>query len=174
MRIRSTSTDSPSMQRAFLAFLFLVLAAVTATAQGRLPGSLSEFYSYGDNYFIEIATMPGPVAGKGRAVVSFRLTNDLLTFRKSSRPQQKGNLYVATPTLYLEAINSDGVVADRATWRDTARASDFATTNSKSSFLCGSVELALRPGVYTIRYSFDDGTPGTGFTQSTQPVRDRK
>jgi GWxTD domain-containing protein len=159
------------MRRALLILLLLALVPFVATAQQRLPNSLGEFYSYGDNYFIEITTLPGTVPGKGRGVVTFRLTNDLMTFRKTSRSYQKGSLYIATPTLYLEAINAEGVIVDRATWRDTARAADFEKTNSKTDFLCGSVELALRPGIYTIKYIFDDGTPGNGFSQTTQAIR---
>ena len=113
------------MRRALVLLLLLPLVPLTAGAQQPLPNSLGEFYSYGDNYFIEIATLPGLVPGKGRGVVTFRLTNDLMTFRKTSRSYQKGSLYIATPTLYLEAINADGVIVDRATWRDTARAADF-------------------------------------------------
>src|SRR5205814_253326 len=114
--------------------------------QHQLPGSLGEFYSYGDNYFFEVTTLPGKTPTKGRAIVSFRFTYDLLTFRKAAQAYQKGSLYVATVSLYVEATGSDGVIADRAIWRDTARVQDYALTNSKSTFLPGTVELSLRPG----------------------------
>jgi GWxTD domain-containing protein len=158
------------------ALLLVWLLATAASAQERLPDNLSEFYSYGDNYYLEVATLPGGGApgaalGKGRAVVSFRLSYDLLTFRKTPQAYQKGSVYMATPTIYMEAVGSDGVIVARGSWSDTARVQDYAATNSKTDFICGSVELPLRSGMYVVKYSFDDGTPGNGFTQSTQPFK---
>lgn len=154
-----------------LSISLALAATLAASGQGRLPDNLGEFYSYGDNYFLEVATLPGGAAGKGRAVVSFRLSYDLLTFRKAMQAYQKGGVYIATPTLYMEAVGTDGVIVARGSWHDTARVNDYAATNSKSEFLCGSLELPLRSGMYVIKYSFDDGTPGSGFTQVTQPFK---
>jgi GWxTD domain-containing protein len=142
-----------------------------AVAQRSLPSSLDEFYSYGDNYFFEIATLPGTTPPKGRALISFRLTYDLLNFRKAVEAYQKGGIYFAPATLYIEAIGSDGVIADRAIWRDTARVQDYALTNSKHIFLPGSVELSLRPGLYTIKYTFESGIPESNFTESAGPIK---
>jgi GWxTD domain-containing protein len=150
--------------------LFFALVA-PLLAQHPLPGSQDQFYSYGDNYFFEVSTLPGKSPAKGRAVVSFRLSNDLLTFRKALQAYQKGGVYVATPTLYIEAVGSDGVIADRAIWHDTARVQDYEMTNSKLDFLSGAVELSLRPGVYTIKYTYNDGSPETGFTETTAPIK---
>lgn len=149
-----------------IAVVWALAVAVSAGAQEGTTENLGAFYSYGDNYFLEVTTLPGTPA-KGRALVTFRLSYDLLTFRKTSQPYQRGALYMATPTLYMEAIGSDGVIVDRGSWHDTARVQEYAWTNAKNEFICGAVSLALRPGMYTIKYTFDDGTPGNGFTQST-------
>ncbi|HVZ39536.1 MAG TPA: GWxTD domain-containing protein [Candidatus Kapabacteria bacterium] len=152
-----------------LALLLPGIAAGPLCAQPGVPENLAEYTSYGDNYFLEIATLPGPASSRGRALVTFRLSYDLLTFRRTTQAYRKGGLYVATPTLFVEAAGPDGVIVDRASWRDTARVQEYARTNSKTDFLCGSVELALRPGLYTVKYTLDDGTPGSGFTQTTAP-----
>jgi GWxTD domain-containing protein len=144
--------------------LSLVFPALGQTAAPS-PG-MEELFSYGDNYFIEATALPGTVPGKGRALVSFRLSYDLLTFHKVAQAFQKDAQYVAVPTIYVEAVAMDGVISDRGKWEDTARAADFAQTNSKNTFITGAVDLALRPGVYTIKYTFDDGTPGSGFSES--------
>ncbi|MDB5034665.1 MAG: hypothetical protein JWQ98_1906 [Chlorobi bacterium] len=159
------------MRRILLTFLSALALSVPALGQGKLPQSLGEFYSYGDNYFIEAATMPGMTPGKGRAIISFRLVYDLLNFRKTLQPYQRSNLFVSTPSMYAEAVNSDGVIVDRGTWTDTVRLGDYARTNSKSDYVCGSVELALRPDVYTIKYYFNDGTPDQGFSRSLPPMK---
>ncbi len=156
----------PIMCQLLSVLLVVVLVSLPAFGQKGRQG-LGDFYSFGDNYFLEVTTHPGIVPTKGRAVVGFRLTYDLLSFRRASQPYRREGMYVATPTLYMEAIGSDGVIVDRATWRDTARVGDYEKTNSKKDFLCGSVELALRPGLYTLKYTFDNGVPGSGFTQST-------
>lgn len=155
----------------YLLFLLLPVMVVSAVGQERLPDNLGEFYSYGDNYFLEVTTLPGTNPAKGRAVVTFRFSYDLLNFRKTAQAYQKGSVYIATPTLYVEAVATDGVIVDRGVWRDTARVQDYRQTNSKSDFLSGTVELALRPGLYVLKYTFDDETPGSGFTQSTQAFR---
>lgn len=151
--------------------LFILLAPALAAQTRRMERGLEDFYTYGDNYFLEVNTFPGPNPAKGRAVVTFRLTYDLLSFRKMTQAYRPGGSYMATPTLYFEAIGPDGVIVDRANWRDTARVEDYALTNSKKDFLPGAVELALRPGIYTIKYVFDNGTPGSGFSQTTPPFR---
>lgn len=163
---------APNMRRALLIFLLGILFASPLAAQNRGGDqNLSEFYTYGDSYFLEVITSPGLTPAKGRAIVLFRLTHDLLTFRKASQAYRREGLYIATPTLYFEAMGADGVIVDHGTWRDTARVEDYAATNSKADFLSGSVELALRPGVYTIKYSYDNGIPGSGFTQTTPPFK---
>ncbi len=149
--------------------LMLLLVVVSAGAQERLLDDMAEFYTYGDNYFIEVATMPGIVSAKGRVLVTFRFSYDLLTFQKTSRAYERNSVYVAMPSLYVEVVGSDGVIVDRGSWRDTARVQDYARTNSKSDFISGSIEMAARPGLYTIKYSFDDGSPGSGFSRNTQP-----
>lgn len=161
-----------NMRRVFLIALLGILFASPLAAQNRRGDqNLSEFYTYGDSYFIEVITSPGMTPTKGRAVVLFRLSHDLLSFRKATQAYHREGVYMATPTLYFEAIGSDGVIVDHETWRDTAHVEDYAATNSKADFLSGFVELELRPGVYTIKYSYDNGIPGSGFTQTTPPFK---
>lgn len=159
----------PRIRPALLLIVVLSFHGI-AHAQERKPDDLAEFYTYGDNYFLETATLPGLNSTKGRALVTFRISFDLLTFRRTQQAYQKSALYVATPRLFIEAVGSDGVIADRGSWADTARVQDYARTNSKADFLCGSIELHLRPGIYTLKYSIDDGTPGSGFTQNSAPL----
>lgn len=160
------------MRRYLSIALLLLLTLLPAAAQFETPPpGLDELFAGGDNYFLEVTSLPGMIPQKGRAVVSFRLSYDLLTFRTASQTFQKGNAYVATPTIYVEAVGIDGVISDRAKWQDSARARDFAETNSRSTFITGAVVLSLRPGLYTIRYTFDDGTPGSGFTEAVNGFR---
>ena len=154
-------------------YLLLFCVVVASAAAQRTPApSVTDLYAYGDDYFLEVTTHPGSVPMKGRAIVAFRLTYDLLNFRKSPQAyRREEGIYSATPTVFIEAVGSDGVIADRATWRDTVRTSEYATTNSKLDFAIGAVSLALRPGVYTVRYTFNDGAPDGGFTESTKPFK---
>jgi GWxTD domain-containing protein len=155
----------------FFAAAALFYAVLPVQAQSSGSGSLDEFYTYGDTYFLEVITLPGKTTAKSRVMVNFRFSYDLLTFHRTAYAYQKGNLYEAGVTMYVEAIGSDGVVGDRAMWQDTVRVQDYALTNAKRIFLPGAVELSLRPGVYTIKYIISDGTPGSGFTETMGPVR---
>jgi GWxTD domain-containing protein len=78
---------------------------------------------------------------------------------------------VATPELFVEAIASDGVIADRALWRDTLVVTSYSATNAKNMYVPGSVELALRPGAYRFRYVLADEGPGSGMTEEIPAVR---
>lgn len=149
-----------------LALLFSLASVLPSLAQFGGQAPVEESFAYGDNYFLEVTGLPGVTPQKGRAVMSFRLTYDLLTFHRVTQTLQNGNFYEAVPTIYVEAVAADGVISDRGKWQDTAWAKDFSETNSRSAFIGGSIELALRPGVYTIKYTFDDGTPGSGFSES--------
>lgn len=141
----------------------------------------SEFFSYGDDYFFEAIALPGKQQLNGtqttqsqikkeRLLITFRLTYDLLTFKKTMMPD-KSYLYVATPSLFVEALNYEGVIGDRATWRDTVRVREYEKTNSKKFLICGSLELSLRPESYKLKYTIDDGTPELAFTRLSDFVK---
>jgi GWxTD domain-containing protein len=154
-----------------LAVLLTLIAPLSLCAQPALGESLGEFYSYGDRYYIEVVTLPG-VGGKVRTVVPFRLAHDLLTFRRmQTAARRDAERFVATPEIYVEAIASDGVIADRALWRDTVSVTSFSLTNAKDLFIPGAVELALRPGIYRFRYVLADEGPGSGLTEETAAIR---
>jgi GWxTD domain-containing protein len=144
----------------------------SAIAQPREQKSLDEFYSYGDSYFIEVTTLPAVEAVKTRAIVSFRLSYDLLNFRKSDQSyRREAGVYMATPSMFVEAVGSDGVIADRGLWRDTVRVQEFSETNAKQRFSCGSVELLLRPGVYQIKYLLEDESPVGMLSDELGPIK---
>lgn len=157
--------------------VLLALASIVPTlghAQQRTAAQreLDAFYAYGDTYFLEVAVMPSPSTAKGRALVSFRLSYDLLLFRKGAESfRRDAGVYEATPTMFVEAVGSDGVISDRGFWRDTVRVADFVETNSKTRFAAGSVSLELRPGIYEIRYTLQDGSPTGLFTETIAPVK---
>jgi GWxTD domain-containing protein len=155
-----------------LALTAILAGSSAAFAQSGLGDDLGEFYSYGDRYFIEFVTMPGPTPGKARTIVPFQLAHDLLTFRRAPSVTRRGEeTYIATPELYVEAVASDGVIADRALWRDTLAVSSYSMTNAKDLYVPGTVELALRPGLYRFRYVLADEGPRSGMTEESQPIR---
>ncbi len=155
----------------FLVALFLA-ASTIVHAQDVAAPNMDEFYTYGDSHFIELTTLPSTVANHGRAIVDFRLTYDLLTFRRVDDSFSRGaGRYVSTPTMYVEAVGSDGVISDRGLWRDTVRVMEFSRTNDKHSFAAGSVDLSLRPGVYTIRYTLENGSPDGEFSEQIGPFK---
>jgi GWxTD domain-containing protein len=158
------------MRRSLLHILLALATVIPAVAQGRPPQTLDDFYAYGDNYFLEITTFPGTSPTKGRAIVSFRLSYDLLNFRKEGSPSGNDAVYISTPSLFVEAAGSDGVIAARDIWRDTVRTTDYSATNSKSVFVSGTIELALRPDNYTVKYTFADGGPESGFSETAPPL----
>jgi len=130
-----------------------------------LRDDVSGLFSFGDDYFFEVAVLPTTGIGRVRCEVLFRLSYDMLEFRRVSMSRGTGELFVATPSLFAEAMNSEGVIVGRGTWFDTVRTDTFASTNARNRFVCGAITLALRPGWHTVRYSLDIGRPGSGFTR---------
>ena len=153
-----------------LLFVLLLSPAIEALGQSDAPRTdLRDLYSWGDDYFIEVIVMPGESGNKSRVSVLIRLTYDLLTFRKTTVAGNTDDLYIALPSVYVEAEATDGVVADYDSWSDTVSTTEYRQTNSKQTLASGSIELALRPGRYTITYTVDDGSPGNRFTKETLP-----
>lgn len=159
-----------SLQRLYILLPWLCCLALPAVAQPKLPETdLAQLYSFGDDYFLEVLTMPESGTNRARVVVLSRLTYSLMTFRKVVPPGTTGDLYVATPSVYAEAQAEDGVIVDYGVWKDTIRTEEYRQTNSKHYLAPGAIELQLRPGRYTITYTIDDGTPGRRFSRTTPP-----
>lgn len=152
------------------AMVLLSAPAFSQVPTTRQPPTLEELAAMSDDYFLEVTTLPGAELGRGRAIISFRLSYDLLNFRKAGRAADGTELYLSTPALYVEAVGSDGVVVGSGIWSDTVRVAGYSQTNSRSVFVCGAVELSLRPDRYTFSYNVTDGGVEPLFRRTTQPL----
>ena len=153
-----------------LSLLLMIGLSVQGIGQSTPPrADLQDLYSWGDDYFLEVLTLPGKTDNKSRVVVLVRLTYDLLTFRKTTEAGSTSDLYVAAPSVYVEAQGSDGVVVDYDSWNDTVETTAYRQTNSKLILAANAIELEMRPGTYTITYTVDDGSPGRRFSRTTDP-----
>jgi len=151
--------------------LFLLFCVGVSSAQrSGLREDVSELFSYGDDYFLEVAILPSADTLRVRCLVLFRFTYDLLEFRRETSGRAHTGGFLATPSLFVEAETSDGVIVGRGAWSDTVRVDSFRATNARDRFVCGSIALFLKPGRVAVRYSFDNGRPGSGFTRATGPL----
>ena len=158
-------------ERTLILLLLLVGLSIQAIGQSTTSrADLREIYSWGDDYFFEVLVLPGETDNKSRVVVLVRLTYDLLTFRKTTVAGSTSDIYIAAPSVYIEAQGEDGVVVDYASWNDTVETSEYRQTNSKRILASNSMELEVRPGTYTITYTVDDGSPGRRFSRTTEPI----
>lgn len=167
--IVGTKSLAQRLGLAAMLLLLLTIPALTQVPASRQPPTLEELSATSDDYFLEVTTLPGSELGRGRAIISFRLSYDLLNFRKTGRATDGTETYITTPVMYVEAIGSDGVVMGSGQWRDTVRVIGYSQTNSRSVFVCGAVELQLRPDQYTFSYSLTDGAVEPIFRQTTPP-----
>lgn len=157
-----------SLQRLCILLSWLCCLALPAVAQPKTPDTdLAQLYGFGDDYFLEVLTMPDHGGNRARVVVLVRLTYSLMTFRKTAASGTTSDIYTATPSVYAEAQADDGVIVDYGQWKDTVRTTQYRQTNSKHYLAPGAIELRLRPGRYTITYTIDDGTPGRRFSRTT-------
>lgn len=156
--------------RSIVVVVAFLSAVFPAKAQrGGLNGEISELFKYGDDYFLEVAVLPSRDSLRARCNVIFRFTFDLLEFRREEPHGRGGGSFVATPSLFVEATNGDGIIVGRGMWVDTVRVDSFSVTNQRNHFVSGVITLDLKPGSHAIRYSFDNGRPGSGFSRTTDP-----
>lgn len=157
------------MTYALLLPVLLMISSVVSEAQPpEQSGGLLDLYPAGDDYFFEIASLPGLSTNRTRVVALFSLTHNLMTFRAENRGTER--YYRATPRLYVEAIDPEGVVAGFGQWSDTVVETVYRNTLSKQERAPGTVVMELRPGRYTFRYAIDQGEPATGFTAETDTI----
>lgn len=165
------------MRRIPFSFLFLVSVLLSCAAfpllaqSGTNHADVTDLYSYGDDYFFEVVTMPEWGGNKSRVAVLVRLSYNLLSFRKISVPGSTDDLFVSTPSVYVEAQASDGVIVDYGRWTDTVQEREYRLTNSRQYFAPGVIELRLRPGTYTISYTIEDGSSSEPFSRTTEEFR---
>lgn len=150
------------------AALLLCGISVASAQRGGLRDGISELFAYGDDYFLEVAVFPTGDPVRSRCDVLFRFTYDLLEFKREASHGETGGGFEATPSLFVEATNAEGIIVGRGMWKDTVRVDSFSATNLRDRFVSGVITLALKPGTHAIRYSFDNGRPGSGFTRTTE------
>lgn len=157
------------MRSAFVIFPLLWSLSAAFAQPGGLRNDMSELFSFGDDYFLEVAVVPSLDSAHSQCNVLFRFTYDLLEFRRERREWGRGGGFLATTSVFVEATNAEGIIVGRGVWSDTVRVDSFNMTNARNRFVCGSIALALKPGLHSVRYSFDNGRPGSGFTRTTEP-----
>ncbi len=152
--------------------LFLAILLVAPSASGQQQGdrevNLLDLYPAGDDYFFEVAALPGPSTNRTRALVLFSLTHSLMTFRTDGRGGDRR--YRATPEVFVEAIDQEGVVAAYGRWVDTVLVTEYKSTLSKQERAQGFLEMDLQPGLYIFRYRIESGEKARAFTRDSDPI----
>lgn len=151
-------------------FLAILLVAPSASGQGQgdREVNLLDLYPAGDDYFFEVAALPGPSTNRTRALVLFSLTHNLMTFRTDGRGADRR--YRSTPQVFVEAIDKEGVVAAFGRWVDTVLVTEYKSTLSKRERAQGFLEMDLRPGIYIFRYRIESGEKARAFSRDSDPM----
>lgn len=132
-----------------LIVLLFALMLVSSPAHAQQVDK-SFYYDYGEKFYYDIANVPDERADSTRFLVFFRMRNDVLLFTNV------GTRYVAQPLLYVEFIDSTGVIRVSKEWRDTIVVGAYEITQSKKAFVQGALAIDLPPGNYTVVFELGD------------------
>lgn len=133
--------------------LFFLFALVVFCTGGLLTAQQvdkSFYFDYGEKFYYDIVNVPSPRPDSTRFHVFFRMRNDLLPFRSIN------SHYEAAPLLYVEFIDSTGVIRLSREWRDTVSAGMYEETQSKKLFVRDAMTVDLPPGTYTVLFELGD------------------
>lgn len=135
----------------FFSLLVLVALSTGSTAFAQQVDK-SFYFDYGEKFYYDIVNVPSPHPDSTRFHVFFRMRNDLLSFRAIN------GHYEAMPLLYVEFIDSTGIIRLSREWRDTVAAAAYEETQSKSIFIRNALTIDLPAGVYTVLFESGDNT----------------
>ncbi len=132
-----------------LILLLVALLLFPATGHAQQVDK-SFYYDYGEKFYYDIVNIPDERSDSTRFQVFFRIRQDVLLFTNV------GTRYVAQPLLYVEFIDSTGIIRVSREWRDTVIAGSYELTQSKKEFVQGAMTVDLPPGVYTVVFELGD------------------
>ncbi len=131
--------------------IILLLAFLLLPATGHAQQvDKSFYYDYGEKFYYDIVNIPDDRPDSTRFQVFFRMRNDVLLFTNV------GARYVAQPLLYVEFIDSTGIIRVSREWRDTVVVGSYELTQSKKEFVEGGMTIDLPPGTYTAVFELGD------------------
>jgi GWxTD domain-containing protein len=113
------------------------------------------------NIYVDFFTLPGSDAGQVQFVSTFRIDYSFLPFKKVDNSGENER-YFSVVSMSMELFKAKDKVKDinedvsieglrsvsRAFWRDTAYAETYEQTQSNNSFIGGSMQAELEPGLY--------------------------
>lgn len=132
-------------------FMFLCMAVVPLLLQAQRVDK-SFYYDYGERFYYDVANVPSPEPNLTRFLVLFRMRNDVLTFTTVK------SHYEASPLLYIECIDSTGVITLSREWRSTVMAASYEQTQSRHTFVRGGITIDVPPGTYTVVFELGDNS----------------
>lgn len=135
------------MKRFFFVLLCCVAFPLAMQAQ-RVDKSF--YYDYGERFYYDIANVPSPEPNTTRFLVLFRMRNDVLTFTTVK------SHYEASPLLYIEFLDSTGVITVSREWHGTVTAASYEQTQSRKEFVSGGITIDAPPGTYTVVFELGD------------------
>ena len=130
----------------FLFALLLLLPAVGSAQQA----DKSFYYDYGEKFYYDIVNIPGEQPDSTRFQILYRMRHDVLLFTNV------GTRYIAQPLLYVEFIDSTGIIRVSREWRDTIVVGSYEIAQSKKQFVQGAMTIDLPPGTYTVVFELGD------------------
>lgn len=155
-----------------LAFSLLIIS--NATAQRRVSYQDLVMKQRSQHAYFDIFTLPGNSDNTVQFASTFRIDYSFLPFRKMNNYGDKERFF-SPVSLSMEVFEAEEKVSDpedrvsieglntvnRSFWRDTAYAESYQQTNSNNTFIVGSLQTELKPGLYNylLQLNRSDGAP---------------
>lgn len=155
----------------FTGLLAILLLSSYTVAQQRVNyQSLVNSSEQREQIFIDHFALPGEQENTINFVTTFRINYNFLPFRKVSEPDNEFEFFSSVmmgielfkakerirrerDRVPIEGLES----AARASWQDTAFAETYEQTQSKNTFVTGSLQTEMEPGLYNFMMQLNRG-----------------
>ena len=145
--------NKPLAQVIRVFIVMLATVATTAIGMQAQPKSILDktiFVDYGERFHADAYVVPSETSDSAYVAVFFRMSNDFLTFKKVTDPNDVGGNYKAPMAVGIEVRDTLGVIRKRVRWDGTAYTNVYEETNNKNKFHYGWSLFKIGEGSYNI------------------------
>lgn len=142
-----------------IAIILIILTQIKLSAQDSFKLDNRNLMNFGKSFFYELHYLPTPYIDTINAIVLFKFSYDLMTFRKLESSFSE-NVFYSQPNVDIDFQDSEGIIRNRTIWKDTIKVFEFEKTLSKTDFINGFISVNLKKDKYKVTLRFSNTNVG--------------
>jgi len=136
-----------------LIIILICLSFLKLFAQENFNFDQRDFMNFGKSFFYELHYLPTGNPDSINAIVLFKISYDLLSFKKLGISAKDDSFY-SFPKIDIDFQDSESIIRNRVLWQDTIKVSEYEKTLSKTDFISGFVITNLKIDQYKVTLRF--------------------